>query len=266
MNYGIHINNLDKIDKVIKYGGNYIQLMGSFNDKEINYILRKNINIVLHLSYTINIASYWDRFSSWILEMMNEIELANELKAKYVVVHVGKQKNKKIGECYNNMISSLLYVHEQTKKMDVKILLETPPGVGTDLCYKIDDFAYFYNKIKNHPNKAFSERFGICIDTCHIYTAGYDIANFEIFMSYIKSFDKLIGIEHILLVHLNDSKNELGAKIDKHANLNEGFIGSNIIPIIKYFAKKNIPMIVEVHGIKKNLTFIRKVLKIEKDK
>jgi len=254
MSYGIHINNINDIDKVIKYGGTWIQMMGTIPK------FNKKINLVVHASFTINIASSDTKFNPGMLQFINEIELAEKLNAKYIVVHMGKQKDKSKEECYNNMITFLLYVHKETKKTNIKILIETPPGTGTNLCYKIEDFAYFMNKIFHHPDKKFRERFGVCIDTCHIFVAGYDISKFGLFMSYMEIFTGLIGLVNLKLVHLNDSLNEVGSRIDKHANLGEGIIGKEIIPIIQYFYKLGVPMITETIGIKKNLLFIKKSL------
>jgi len=253
MSYGIHINNIKKINKIRKYGGTWVQIMYP-NIFKIN-----SMNVVLHLSYTINIAEKWNIFSPWIIQFIDEIFKAEKINAKFVVIHLGKQKDKLKEECYNNMLTTLYFVHQQTKKINIKILLETSAGVGSDLCYKIEDLIYFFNKIKNHPDKLFSDRFGICIDTCHIFVAGYDISNYEIFCSYMEMFNNLVGLNYIKLVHLNDSLNEVGSRIDKHENLGDGYIGKGLIPIIKYFTKLNIPMLTETRKIK-NLLFIKKAL------
>lgn len=250
MSYGIHISNKNNIKDVIKYGGSWIQLM-------IPNIFNSDLNIVLHLSYTINIAKNWNNFSHWIYQIINEINIAQKLNAKYVVLHIGKQKDLIKEQCYNNMITSLYFIHQKTKSINIKILLETPAGVGSDLCYKIEDLSYFFNKIKNHKDTSFSSRFGICIDICHIFVAGYDISKREIFMNYMKTFNNLIGINYIKLIHLNDSANEVGTRLDKHANLGEGYIGDEMKFIIDYFNNLHIPMITETKNIKNNLLYIK---------
>ena len=88
--------------------------------------------------------------------------------------------------------------------------------------------------------------FGICVDTCHIFAAGYNIKNKYVMLQYLDKFNELIGLEEIKLIHLNDSKNETGSKIDRHENLGVGFIG--LKPLLKFanfFIKQNVPVILE---------------------
>jgi deoxyribonuclease-4 len=261
---GIHIDsNIDNICnevlRVNKLKCNLIQLfidpMSKKLDEYVKFslLLKKyNIKCVVHASYTINCSKEWNKTSWWIREFIMEIQLAYKIGAFGIVIHLGKQLNLSIEEGLNNMFTSLVYVSSQIENCEnIKILIETSSGQGSELCYKIENFAHFYNKINQHPK--ISNRFGICLDTCHIFVSGHDIRSSILLIKYLELFEKLIGLSNIKLIHLNDSKNELGTKIDRHENLGYGFIGKkNIVRVIKFFKKINIPILLETPNLKQN--------------
>jgi len=247
MQIGIHLDTrpktiLDDISKLnnkikviqIFVNNETIQNNKLIYNKMVKLLKKNKIKLIVHASYTINLASNWNEFSPHINQFISEIICADYLKAKYIVVHLGKQLKLDIDIAYNNMYSSLLYAHQQTKNHKIKILLETSSGQGSELCYKLEDLAYFYNKIKDK----FNNRFGICLDTCHIFQAGYDISDKTKTRKYLKEFNNMIGLNHIKIIHLNDSKNKLGQNIDRHANIGHGYIGRQpILDFVNYFIK-----------------------------
>ena len=235
--FGIHIDNdndvLDKINKYKKYGCNIFQIFVN-TQKDLNYLNINENNFVVHISYSINLAQNWNNTSWWIQQFILEIEKAHTINAKFIVVHTGKQLNLTLKESINNMLSSLLYVHDKTKdKYNIKILIETSSGQGSEMLYDLIEFNDFFKKLP--------DRFGICLDTCHIFTAGYNITS-----KFLENFDKIINIKNIKLVHLNDSKNKLNSRLDRHENYGYGYINKkNIIKIAKYFLELNVPIIIE---------------------
>jgi deoxyribonuclease-4 len=257
---GSHIDDIENIPNK----SNIVQL---FKDNKILDKTNKNIvkNKVIHASYIINLANNWDEYSWWIDLFINEILYAAEIDAMYIVVHLGKQLKLSKKEALNNMFTSLLYVHDETKKKanNVKILLETSSGQGSETCFLLEDLAYFYKKISTHKNTQFKNRFGICLDTCHVFAAGYDITSSKNIKYFLNKFNKIIGIDHIKLVHLNDSKNSLGSMIDRHANIGTGHIGKkSLLCITKFFIKKNIPIILETPAKHHNeeIQFLRTII------
>jgi len=255
---GYHIdsnikNILNEISDIKKNKCNIVQLfIDPFYKKyEIyeefkKYAKINNIKIVIHASYTINIAQNWNNHSWWIKQFILEIESANKIGAFAIVVHLGKQLNISNEEALNNMFTSLLYVHNETKKIDIKILIETSTGQGTEMCYRLEDLAHFYRKFSNIKNDDIKDRFGICLDTCHIFSAGYDISNKKKIEMFLDIFDEMIGINNIKLIHLNDSKKELGSNIDRHENIGFGSIGKKgLFLIYKFFSKLKVPIILE---------------------
>jgi deoxyribonuclease-4 len=258
---GFHIDsNIDKLIYNIKKAKqnkcNIVQFFLS-NKKENSIIYKlvkqclkdNNMKCFIHISYTINIANTWDQYSWWIKQCITEIETAETLKAKAVVLHLGKKLDLEDNIAYNNMYSALLYIDKQTKNCKVKIYLETSSGQGSEMCYKMENLGYFYKKIKKN------KRFGICIDTCHIFAAGYDITTKNKIKDFFIHFEKIIGLKYIKLCHLNDSNNILNSHIDRHANIGEGYIGKkSLITIYNMFKKQNIPVILETPD--NNINFI----------
>lgn len=261
--YGFHINDTpsvvcQELFRVLDYGANLVQLFVYPDQKYIGLYenfkdssKEKNIKIVVHAPYTINIASKWDIYSYGVNHIISQIILASKIGAFGIVIHMGKQLKESKETAYNNMLSMLLHVHNKTSEFaNVKIILETPSGMGTELCYTIEDFAYFFNKLSQHRNEGVRNRFRVCIDTCHIFAAGYDIRKKENIDEYIKTFDNLVGLRYIGLVHLNDSKKDIGSKIDRHESLGKGFIGKKgLLYMIKLFKQFSLPIVLETPSI-----------------
>lgn len=273
--FGVHIdsdpiNICNEIEKYHNDGCKVVQLfIDPFYKRKIEYDIFKtyaNINkihIVVHISYVINCAQRWDYHSWWIKQFIMEIESAKKLGAFAVVIHLGKQLDMTREEAINNMLTSLIYVHDQTRLTHVKILIETSSGQGSEMCYKLNDFAYFFNKFSNHKSNEIRDRFGICLDTCHIFAAGYDIRTTDVIKTYLDSFEEMVGIKYIKLIHLNDSKKDLGSYVDRHHNIGRGFIGKvGLKTIIKFFGKLNVPMILETPDdhMKEDINVTRKTL------
>jgi deoxyribonuclease-4 len=277
--YGLHIDstpntlcdNIESYKELINNKNTVIQLFVNIDKKHINTykkfanILKKNnINLIVHASYTINIAQKWDEYSWWITQLLIEIDLANILGAKFIVLHLGKSLDLDINVALNNMYSSLIYIANKIDStMDIKILLETSSGQGSEMCIRLEDLSRFINKLLNHKNKKISDRFGICVDTCHIYSAGYDINTSGDVIKYIKDFDKYIGLKNLKVLHLNNSKTELGSNKDRHDNIYKGTINPDgLSEFIKLCFKLNVPIILETpdEHIKEDLDFIQLVL------
>lgn len=274
--YGLHIDSSPNIicDELNKYKDlKCIQLFVNINSKyKTIYKDFKNIaeqnkqSIIVHLSYTINIAQNWTEYSWWITQLILELEIAQSIGASYAVLHLGKSMDIDSKIALNNMYSSLLYVANKLKrkfsnsKNNIKILLETSSGQGSEMCITLDELGGFINKLLKNKNENISNRFGICIDTCHIFNAGYDLNTSSDVSKYLKEFDEEIGLKNIKLFHLNNSKTLLGSKIDRHDNLERGKIKTEgLIEIIQFAKKLEIPLILETPDeyIQEDIKFVR---------
>lgn len=252
---GIHINStpetLTREIEKYKYKCGIIQLFISLAKKNRLYyenlkdkIDKYKLKVSIHISYTINLCKDSTKFMWWIYQMVDEIKLAEYIGASFVVVHLGRQLDMEIDPAINNMYINLIKVASLIIKNKIMILLETSTGQGTETLFKIEDLAKFYLKLKSH--KLLNKKIGICLDTCHIFNAGYDISNTKNIKSYLTKFEKLIGINEIKLIHLNDSKNKINSKIDRHENINYGYIGKNgLLEIASFFTKLGVPLILE---------------------
>jgi deoxyribonuclease-4 len=255
---GAHINSdprylVTSTKRIFETGGSLVQIFinpQSIRSKEYiafkSFIKDNDMKFVVHASYTINLAKQWDEYSPWINQFIDEIRGAYDLGAEAIVVHMGKLLELEKEEAYNNMYSSLLYIHNETIASPIRILLETSTGQGSEICYRIEDYAYFYKKLSRNKNKSISDRFGLCVDTCHIFAAGYDLRSKSTIYQYFEAFEELIGLRHIRLVHLNDSLKDLGSNVDRHENLGKGYIGlEGLMEIVRYLKNIGIPIVLE---------------------
>jgi deoxyribonuclease IV len=176
-------------------------------------------NIVVHASYLINIGSSNPELRHKSQEsLIHEINRCQLLGIDYLVLHPGSATGTSEQECLNNIITSLDSAFTQTPGT-TKVLLETMAGQGSSVCYRFEQIAY----IMKHMEHA--RRVAVCVDTCHIFAAGYDFRTPELYKKTWDQFDAIIGLEHLAAFHLNDSKKELGSRVDRHEDIGKGQIG-----------------------------------------
>lgn len=220
----------------------------------LKYVKKHKIKLFIHSGYLFNIGNKPSEYS--INTGIDDIMNGAAIGAIGVVFHVGKHcKRCSELETINNMIEYINKVIDETKTVKTKFLLETGSGQGSEVAIKIDDFKYIYDHIKK------KSRFGFCIDTCHIFAAGYDIKDKP--NLYITQFDKIVGLKKVKLLHLNDSKGKLDSHIDRHQNMLDGNIGDNgLSTFIKRFYALKIPIVLETPRSKteEDISYIKKCL------
>ena len=192
--------------------------------------------VIVHAPYIINLAndSDPDKFKFSVNFLIQEVERCDMLGIKNMVLHPGSHVG--LGESVglHNIIRGLNQILD---KGECNILLETMAGKGTELGRNIDEIKEIIDGIEN------KERIGVCLDTCHLNDAGYDISDFD---KYLDEFDKKIGLSLIKCIHINDSKNPLGSHKDRHENIGYGTIGfDNLIKVIYNERLGDIPRILE---------------------
>ena len=252
---GVHVSNILDILKQEYENINFFQFFVSTSidykkkeyEKVLNYIRKNNIYMLVHGAYSINMSRRWNEADWWIQQLIAEIVVCEIIGCFGIVIHTGKQLELSNNEALNNMYTSLLYIHEQTKKQqNVKIILETPSGQGTETLTKINEMCKFMSKFYKHPDVHIKSRFGICIDSCHIFAAGHDIRTSEDMNNFFGIINNMVGIDKIKVCHINDSKKGLGLKLDRHMNIGKGKIGNDpIIRIVKFMKELEIPIILE---------------------
>ncbi|ATZ80481.1 AP endonuclease family 2 [Bodo saltans virus] len=272
--HGVHINSakneiIESLNDAINHKAKVVQFFVDTNKKynniynAVKIILKKNkIKSIVHISYTINCCQDWDKYSWWLSQLIDEIKLANEIGAYACVLHLGKKMGLSLDDSVNNMYTSLMHVYEKIENTQIKILFETSTGQGTEIGYKLNELSMFYRKFSKHNNINIRKKFGICLDTCHIFNAGYNIKNRESRDIFFSEFNELIGLNEIKLIHLNDSLNHCGALVDRHENIGFGYIGKNALLIfVEVFGKLHVPIVLETpsKNIYKDLSIINKI-------
>lgn len=192
-------------------------------------------NLVVHAPYIVNLAGSGEKLDFAIRFLKEEIKRVEELGIKKLVLHPGSHVKLTREEGINNIIKALNIIVEENSKVD--ILLETMAGKGTEIGINFEELKTIIDGVK------YNEHVKVCLDTCHINDAGYLISEFD---SVLKEFDKVIGLEKLACIHVNDSINEIGAKKDRHANFGQGTLGfDNLIHVIYHPLLKDIPKILE---------------------
>lgn len=208
--------------------------------KEAQFLMKENNisidNVICHAPYIINLANK-EKIDSWYFSisfLKNEINRCEILGIKYIVLHPGSSVNLSREEGINNIIEALNAVISDNQKC--MILLETMAGKGSECGRTLEEIKAILDGVN-------SKNIGVCIDTCHLNDAGYDMSNFD---DFLMKFDKIVGINKIKCVHVNDSKNILDSHKDRHENLGFGTIGfDNLLKVINNEKLKDVPKILE---------------------
>lgn len=194
-------------------------------------------NVVVHAPYIINLANTIkeETFEIAVRFLKKEIERCKAIGITRLVLHPGSHVKAGSEVGLNKIIKGL---NEATKDCgNVKIALETMAGKGSECGRSFDEIKYIIDHVDNN------ECLGVCLDTCHLHDAGYDLNDFD---HILEEFDQKIGLDRLLVVHINDSKNERGASKDRHENIGYGYIGFDVLNKIVHHDKlKDVPKILE---------------------
>ncbi len=285
---GAHISISQGIDKAIlrgsEIGCDVIQIFTRFRqtwkakdlqsdeiDRFKSTLKDHSLSVVaIHGSYLINLASpeRRKRYASISL-LKREMKWADRLDIPYVVVHPGSHMGDGEERGIDRVVSSLDRLFSKNLSIRSMLLIETTAGQGNSLGYRFEHIGIILERCH------YGNRLGVCLDTCHIYSAGYDFGSEEGYRRVIDEFEREIGLKNLCLFHLNDSKAKLGSRIDRHTHIGEGNIGlkgfSNFLndPLFS-----NHPFLIETpkgkdeDGIdydRKNLIILRSLMGRERD-
>ena len=207
-----------------------------------NNLSQSNIDrlaTVAHMPYLPNLSSpEISVYEKSIHTMIREVERCDKLGIPYLVTHLGSHKGTGEDKGIQRLVGALTEVAKTNK--DVTILLENTAGQKNSVGSDFTQLAEIFFGLKP------ASRFGICIDTCHAFAAGYDLRNEKNVKDAFEKFDSEIGLKHIKIIHLNDSKGELGCHLDRHEHLGLGHIGeAGLSQVVKLANKNKIPIILE---------------------
>jgi deoxyribonuclease-4 len=148
-----------------------------------------------------------------------EIERCHALELSFLNFHPGAALDSTIEQCLDTIVESLLEFESMVDKGPTRLLIESTAGQGSSVGHKFDHLGYLIEKLHRKI------KIGVCIDTCHIFAAGYDIRDRKGWDQTLAEFDRQVGIKHLYALHVNDSLKPLGSRVDRHACLGEGEIG-----------------------------------------
>lgn len=213
--------------------------------------------LVAHAPYTLNAASSTDKTRDFAhLAMREDLERMELIPGNYYNFHPGshvKQGSEKGIELIIDLLNNIL--HED---MTTTVLLETMAGKGTEVGRNFEEIKAIIDGV------ILKDKIGVCLDTCHVSDGGYDIVND--LDGVIDEFDKIIGLNYLKALHLNDSKNPMGAHKDRHEKIGEGYLGlSTFDAVVNHPFLKTLPMILETpnefEGYKKEIELLRSLEK-----
>ena len=226
-------------------------------NKSFELLKNNNIdinNVVVHAPYIINLANSKNHEFN-VNFLKQEINRVNKLGVHLLVLHPGSHVGFGIDEGINNIIKALNEVMDNSL---VTICLETMAGKGTELGKNFSEIKRIIDGVKN------KDKIAVCLDTCHINDAGYDLSNFD---EILEQFDNIIGLNRLKVVHINDSKNVINSHKDRHENIGYGTIGfDNLINIIYHDKLKGIPKILETPYIEKKAPYLYEIEMIRNKK
>ncbi len=241
---------LGSLEEALSYGANtfmfYTGAPQNTNRSNIDYNLTQEAiklmksndidisKVIVHAPYIINLCNP-EKFDFSVKFLTEEVKRVSDLGVKYLVLHPGSHVGLGVEKGISNIILGLKKVFESTS-CNVTILLETMAGKGTEIGRNLEEIKTIIDSVNN-------ERLGVCLDTCHLHDAGYDLTKFD---EFLNEFDNMIGIDNIKCIHINDSKNVIGSHKDRHENIGFGEIGFDTLLNVIYNDKLvDIPKILE---------------------
>jgi deoxyribonuclease-4 len=201
--------------------------------------------VVAHDSYLINPASADPVLRKQSIDgLVTELERAEALGIRWVVAHPGAAGEQSVARAVARAADGIARALARTKRLAAGILIETTAGQGSCLGATFEEIGAMLRRIDAKPGLA--GRVGVCLDTCHVFAAGYALFPKPALDATLRQFDRLIGLDRLVVIHANDSKKDLGSRVDRHEAIGRGKIGREAFRLIMTHPKlRRIPMILE---------------------
>ncbi len=265
MKIGCHVSNngekmlLGAVEEALSYQANCLMIylgapqntfrkpFSEFKTKEAWTLLQEHgmspKDIIVHAPYIVNLAQSDSEKRAYAVRFItDEVLLADKVGSQYIVIHPGATLESGLEIGLDLIITSFREILVQTKDTSVNLVIETMAGKGTECCFA---FAQIDQIIKALA----SPRIKVCLDTCHISDAGYDLKNN--YEAVLGEFKRIIGFDRLAVIHVNDSKNVTGARKDRHENIGFGMIGFETLARICHDSRfASIPKILETPYVK----------------
>jgi len=214
-------------------------------DEEVEEFLQgvktNDYNVFCHMPYLPNLCSPDTKFYDQSVSVLTrEIKRCNALEIRNLVLHTGSHLGTSVSDGHERFVRACKKSIKDTADVNVRLLIENSAGVKNSVGSRFEDIRSILEKI------GVPERTGVCFDTCHAFASGYDLRSPKTVKQIAVEFDKIIGIENLKLIHLNDSKGELGGSRDRHENIGEGRIGANGLKAVLLLDEfSQVPVILE---------------------
>jgi len=204
------------------------------------------LSIVAHANYLINLAATNPLFhANSIRALSKELASANQLELPFLVLHPGAHRGAGEEAALAKIIASINKVFRKIPKVKTKIALETTAGQGSCVGHRFEHLAHIIDNVRE------PERLCICLDTAHLFAAGYDIGTESGIRKTFREFDRKIGLDRLVAIHLNDSKTGRGSRVDPHEHIGKGKIGLVAVRFIMRDRRLNkIPKVLETPKVK----------------
>ena len=197
--------------------------------------------LVAHASYLVNLASadtvIWDKS---VVALTDELERCEALGVPHLVFHPGAYVEATLKDGIGRITKGINEIHQRTRGLKASLLLETTAGQGSAIGHRFEHLADILAAVRAPA------RLGVCVDTCHIFAAGYALSPPDAYAATIQEFEHVVGVEWVKCIHVNDSKRDLGSRVDRHEHIGEGRIGlagfRNLVNDARFF---DVPKILE---------------------
>lgn len=263
---------LGSVKEALQYGANAFMLytgapqntrrknMSDLKIEEALQLMKENgieeSSMIVHAPYIINLANCVreETFELGVEFLQKEIERVKQLHATVLVLHPGSHVKAGEEEGLKKIVEGLDLAMEQVD--DIQIAIETMAGKGSEVGYNFEQIRYLMDHAK------YGDKLRVCMDTCHIHDAGYDLSDFD---KILDEFDSIIGLDRLVCMHINDSKNVQGAKKDRHANIGFGEIGFDKLNAIVHNERvKNVVKILETPYVEGNPPYKHEIAMLRK--
>ena len=243
---------LGSLEEALSYGANTFmfytgapqntiryEISNELTNMALNKMKENNIDInkiIVHAPYIVNLANNKEdsKYDFSINFLKQEVKRCESIGIKYMVLHPGSHVGLGVDIAIQNIINGLNIILKDSK---TTILLETMAGKGTEVGKSFEEIKEIIDGVE------YKDKIGVCLDTCHINDAGYNLNNFD---DVLDEFDKVVGIGYLKCIHVNDSKNIMGSHKDRHENIGYGTIGfNNLLNVIYHEKLESIPKILE---------------------
>ncbi len=225
-------------------GGGVCKLTDSEASEYRKYAKEHGLFTVAHCSYLLNFAKDLENKKWTLINLIDDLNNIERLNGAGIVLHIGKALELNRKEALRWVIRNIRSVLDKTKKLKAKVILENTAGQGTELGYTFDELAVIQKGLRG------SKRVVFCLDTCHAFAAGYNLKTTVGVKKTFAEFNKKLGVKNLACIHFNDSKSKYESRVDRHADLNAGEIGSaGLTAVAKFAQAKRIPLILETPAL-----------------